>query len=104
VAADPGRQQGEFPPIPHRLAGHQVGLGVVPGGVDQQPAGVGVAGLVDRALGRDWPEEGSVGTSPTNAPMVALVNLCQLPISTASAKPVSVEVPRRQPSRRTTGV
>jgi hypothetical protein len=45
-----------------------------------------------------------VGTSPRNAPMVAPVNLCQSPISTASAKPVNVEMPRRQPSRRTTGV
>jgi hypothetical protein len=104
VAADPGRRRGEFPPIPHRLAGHPVKLRVVPSGLDQQPASVGVARLGDRARERDWPEEDSVGTSPTNAPMVAPVNLCQSPISTASAKPVSVEMPRRQPSRRTTGV
>ena len=45
-----------------------------------------------------------MGTSPTKAPMVVPVNRCQSPISTASANPVSVETPRRQPSRRTTGV
>ena len=32
------------------------------------------------------------------------VNRCQSPTSTASANPVSVPTPRRQPSRRTTGV
>ena len=32
------------------------------------------------------------------------VNRCQSPISTARANAVSVETPRRQPSRRTTGV
>ena len=104
VAADPSRRRGEFPAIPHRLAGHPVRLGVVTGGLDQQPAGVVLPVLVIEPWERDWPEEDSVGTSPTNAPMVAPVNLCQSPISTASAKPVSVEMPRRQPSRRTTGV
>jgi hypothetical protein len=59
--------------------------------------------LVIEPWERDWPEEDSVGTSPTNAPMVAPVNLCQSPISTASAKPVSVEMPRRQLSRRQPG-
>jgi hypothetical protein len=36
--------------------------------------------------------------------MLLLVNRCQSPISTASANPVSVAIPRRQPSRCVTGV
>jgi hypothetical protein len=35
--------------------------------------------------------------------MVPPVNRCQSPISTASANPVTVLIPRRQPRRRTTG-
>ena len=35
--------------------------------------------------------------------MLAPVNRSQSPISTASANPVSVEIPRRQHSRRITG-
>ena len=42
--------------------------------------------------------------SPTKAPMLAPLNRVQSPISTASANPVSVEIPRRQPSRRMIGV
>ena len=45
-----------------------------------------------------------MGISPTKEPMVLPVNRVQSPISTASANPVRVEIPRRQPSRRTTGV
>ena len=36
--------------------------------------------------------------------MLAPLNLVQSPISTANANPVSVEIPHRQPSRRTIGV
>ena len=41
--------------------------------------------------------------SPTKAPMLAPLNRVQSPISTANANPVRVEIPRRQPSRRTIG-
>lgn len=41
---------------------------------------------------------------PTKDPMVLPVNRCQSPTSTASANPVRVLTPRRQPRRRTTGV
>src|SRR4051794_1366891 len=50
VAADPGLGRGLVPPVPHHLAGCAVGLGVVPGRLDQQPAGMGIAGLRDRPL------------------------------------------------------
>ena len=53
---------------------------------------------------REVPEECSEGSSPTKAPMVAPVNRCQSPISTARANPVSVEMPRRQANRRVTAV
>lgn len=53
---------------------------------------------------RDWPEELSDGTRPTNEPIELPVNLLQSPISTANPNPVSVEMPRRQPSLRTTSV
>jgi hypothetical protein len=43
---------------------------VRPGGLDQQPAGVGVAGLRDRSLGTLPPEDDSVVTKPRYAPMV----------------------------------
>jgi hypothetical protein len=36
--------------------------------------------------------------------MLLPVNRCQSPISTASANPVNVLIPRRQPSRCTIGV
>ncbi len=45
-----------------------------------------------------------MGTSPKYAPMERPVRRCQSPISTASPKAVSVEMPRMQPSRLTTGV
>ena len=45
-----------------------------------------------------------MGTRPTKEPMVLPVNRCQSPISTASANPVRVLTPRRQPSRCTIGV
>jgi hypothetical protein len=41
-----------------------VGAAVMPGGFDEQPAGVAVAGLGDRALGAWAPEEYSAGTKP----------------------------------------
>jgi hypothetical protein len=50
------------------------------------------------------PEEYSEGTSPTKEPIVFPVNRCQSPISTASANPVRVDTPRRQPSLVTIGV
>lgn len=53
---------------------------------------------------RDVPDEYSLGTNPTNTPMVLPVNLCQSPISTASPNPVNVETPRRQHNRSTIGV
>ena len=53
---------------------------------------------------RDWPDEFSDGTRPTNEPIELPVNLLQSPISTANPNPVSVEMPRRQPSLRTTSV
>jgi hypothetical protein len=49
------------------------------------------------------PLEDSVGTSPRNAPIVAPVNRCQSPISTASPNAVKVETPRRHCSRVTIG-
>ena len=49
VAAGPDRGRGQFPPVAHGLAGQVAGL-VVPGGLDEQSADVGVAGLGDRAL------------------------------------------------------
>lgn len=52
----------------------------------------------------DCPEECSLGVNPTNEPIVFPVNRPQSPISTARAKPVRVEIPRRHPSRCTTGV
>jgi hypothetical protein len=52
---------------------------------------------------RDCPELDSDGVRPTNAPMLEPVNRCQSPISTASPNTVSVDTPRRQPTRSTTG-
>jgi hypothetical protein len=52
---------------------------------------------------RICPEEYSVGTSPRNAPIVRPVNRCQSPTSTVNANAVSVEIPRRHPSRATIG-
>jgi hypothetical protein len=51
VAADPGRFIGEVPAGAHVTAGIVVGPAAVPGGLDQQAAGMGVAGLGDPALG-----------------------------------------------------
>ena len=99
------RGRGRQLPAAPQHRGRPVRLAVVPGRLDQQPAGVGVAGLGDRALRPGSPRRSApMGTSPRKEPMVAPVNRCQSPISTASANPVSVETPRRQPSRRTTGV
>src|SRR5665647_3755747 len=60
--------------------------------------------LVIELCTREAPEEYSVGTRPTNEPMVLPVNRCQSPISTARANDVNVDTPRRQLNRRTTGV
>ena len=50
---------------PAQVRAGPVGRAVVPGRLDQQPAGVPVAGLGDRRPGeREAPEEDSVGTSP----------------------------------------
>jgi hypothetical protein len=53
---------------------------------------------------REPPEEYSVGMRPTKEPSLLPVNRCQSPISTASVNLVRVLAPRRQASRRTTGV
>ncbi len=93
VTAGPGRRRGQLPAVTHGLADRVAGA-VVPGGFDEQPAGVTVAGLGDRPLDAGLlPEEYSVGVRPTNAPMVLPVNRCQSPISTASANPVRVLTP-----------
>src|SRR5665647_2456819 len=60
--------------------------------------------LVIEPCTREAPEEYSVGTRPTNEPMVLPVNRCQSPISMARANDVNVDTPRRQLNRRTTGV
>ena len=94
----------QVPAVAHGLADPVAGA-VVPGGLDQQPARVGVAGLGDRPLRPGAARRSTrLGTRPTKEPMVLPVNRCQSPISTASANPVSVLTPRRQPSRRTSGV
>jgi hypothetical protein len=54
--------------------------------------------LVIEPWTREDPEEYSLGTRPMKEPMVLPVNRCQSPISTASANPVRVLTPRRQPS------
>jgi len=50
VAAGLGRWRGEVPAGPHGRAGVAVVAAVVPGRFYQEPSGVGVAGLGDRAL------------------------------------------------------
>ena len=50
------------------------------------------------------PDECSDGTKPKYPPIVLSVKRCQSVISTANANPVSVEIPRKQPSRFTSGV
>jgi hypothetical protein len=60
--------------------------------------------LVIGPSAREVPDEYSLGTRPTNAPMLLPVKRCQSPISTASANPVRVPIPRRQPNRCTTAV
>jgi len=49
IAAGSGRGTGEVPSVLHRLPGN-VTDPVVPGGFDQQPPDVAVAGLGDRSL------------------------------------------------------
>jgi len=51
MAAGPGGRWCQLPPGLHPRAGGAVGLEVLPAGLDQQPAGVGVAGLSDGPLG-----------------------------------------------------
>ncbi len=74
---------------------------LVPGGFDEQRAGVAVAGLVDRPWRRCSPLDCSLGTSPRIAPSRAGSSRCQPPSSTVSASAVSVETPRRQDRRAT---
>ncbi len=104
VAAGTGGGWGQFPPVAHGLAGRVAGA-VVPGGFDQQAAGVGVAGLGDRALhpgraggvlGRDQADERADAVAGEAVPVADLDGRAR----TRSA----CEIPRRQPSRRTTGV
>lgn len=65
LTADPGRLIGCLPADAHVTAGMCVGTAVMPGGLDQQTAGVGVAGLGDAALGPGCArEECSEGTRP----------------------------------------
>jgi hypothetical protein len=52
---------------------------------------------------QDCPGLDSDEVSPTNGPMLEPANRCQSPISTASPNAVSVEIPRRQLNRSTTG-
>lgn len=103
VAAGSGGWGGEVPAVADRLARH-VAVLMMPGGLDQQPAGMTVAGLGDRAerarlargvLRGDQANEGA--DRVTGEPALS-------PISTARANPVNVEIPRRQPSLRTTSV
>lgn len=54
----------QFPLFEQAYAGTVVGTAVDPGGFDQEPAGVRVTGLGDRALPGGWPEEFSDGTRP----------------------------------------
>ena len=92
--------------IPTGLQGGSdlVGGLVMPCGLDQESTHVSVAGLGDRAQAAAT-AGGVLGRHQARyAPMLAPVNRCQSPISTASAKPVSVEIPRRQASRRVMSV
>jgi hypothetical protein len=74
------------------------------GGLHEHPAGVPVPGLGDRPLHPGADRGVLAGQGPTNEPIVLPVNRCQSLISTARANAVNVDTPRRQPSRRTTGV
>ena len=77
---------------------------VMPGGLDQQPAGVAVTGLGDRSL-RSGVAGGRLGGhQPEVGADARPVNRCQSPISTANPNAVNVATPRTQHSRRTTGV
>jgi hypothetical protein len=64
---------------------------------------MGVAGLGDRPLAAAATTGLLAGHQAQPGPIVAPVNRCQSPISTASPNPVSTPTPRRQPSRATTG-
>ena len=103
VATDAGHLVGRVPAGTHVPAGMGVGAAVVPGGLDQQAAGMGVAGLGDPALGSGTAEECSEGIRPIYAPIVDPVKRVQSPISTAKPKAVSTEIPRRHIRAETTG-
>lgn len=103
IATGPSRSRGQVPAILHDLA-DAVCPAVVPGCVNQQPPAWVLPVLVIGLRTLLVPEECSQGTSPTKAPMVLPVKRCQSPISTASPKPVSVEIPRKHPSQWTTSV
>ena len=64
VATDPGRFISGVPAGAHFMAGVDVGRAMMPSGLDQQPAGVGVPGLVIPPWAREAPEECSEGTRP----------------------------------------
>jgi hypothetical protein len=78
--------RGHGPPARASIAGPIAGA-VVPGGLDQQPAGRTAAGLGIGLSAPLLPEECSAGVSPTKEPMLALVNRVRSPISTARANP-----------------
>src|SRR4051812_33996460 len=72
---------------------------------ERDPAGVQPpVAFVAAGWLRVVPEECSPATSPTKDPMLLPVTRCQSPISTASANPVRVAIPCRQPRRCTTAV
>ena len=77
------------------LGGGRQGPGVVPGGLDEEPPDVRVAGLGDPALEVVSPDEDSDGTSPTyDMSALGLAKREKSPISTAIPKAVTVETPR----------
>jgi hypothetical protein len=47
MAAGPGLGAGHIPSGPHQPGRVVIGSAVVPGGLDEEPAGVGVAGFRD---------------------------------------------------------
>src|SRR4051795_5257832 len=85
----------------HRRTGIAIGGPVVPGRLDQQSAYVSTAGFGDRALN----PRGARGVLGRNKADIGADRgpgePGRVPISTDSAKPVSAEIPRRQPSRLT---
>ena len=77
---------------------------MVPGCLNQQPAGVGIAGLGDRPLHPRRSRRALAENQPDRQPILLPVSRSQSPISTLSANAVSVLTPRRHDIRRTIGV